>query len=99
MHTKNLFHYELKSTTMFLTNNYKTLKLRNSDVGEMGWNPDHWLKHEVVKFGDVLKDVLTNGEFHLGGCLALKDQQPTMEEVLFILEIDHTTKLDCKQLV
>lgn len=98
---------------MFLTNNYKTLKLRNSDVGEMGWNPDHWLKHEVVKFGDVLKDVLTNGEFHFGRndrdlqraltyindkyenfnhitelitrYLALKDQQPTMEEVLTYL--------------
>lgn len=117
---------------MFLTNNYKTLKLRNSDVREMGPNSDDclkddYLKDEVFQFGCLLIKVITNGEYfdHLNDhqvqcaltyindkyenfnhitelitrCLALKDQQPTMEEVLFILEVDHTIKLDYKQLV
>lgn len=132
MHTKNLFHYELKSTTMLLTNNYKTLKLRNSDVREMGSNSDDclkddYLKDEVFQFGCLLIKVMTNGEFfdHLNDhqvqcalthindkyknfnritklikrCFAAKDQRPTMEEVLFILEIDHTTKLDFEKRV
>lgn len=53
---------------MFLTNNYKTLKLRNSDVRETGSNSDDclkddYLKDEVFQFGCLLIKVMTNGEF------------------------------------
>lgn len=59
MHTQKLVHELLDLEMMFLTDNYKTLKLWNLSVE----NLDDKLETEVFCFIGVLVVLMTNGEY------------------------------------